>query len=197
MIEIPDATVSMKLRYCIAISLILHGIAILSLSSYDYQVGGDRARQIHILVRHDSETSSSARKIGHEIAGKAESFGDTSRESIHSGGLTRQAHQSSNQFEGTAPYRSTKELDMNPAPLNEIDIDVFDHETIRNNIKATLVLYINAQGLVDKVEPEDSSIPEEYLQKIIEIFKKSHFSPGMKDGKSVNSKMKIEVGLEK
>lgn len=184
----------MKLYHCLAISLMLHGIAFLSLSSYDYKKTGDVGRQVYVRIRHDNLPALPTRELGGAITSGADIPPDEAVREMQP--AASQFQHAGSPVEEVVSYIHTKELDINPVPLNDIDIDVFNHEAIKDDVSAILVIYISSYGLVDRVEIETSSIPSEYLEKIIEIFKKSRFSPGVKNGNAVNSQIRIKVGLE-
>lgn len=94
-------------------------------------------------------------------------------------------------------YYSAFEVSRRPQVINNINFMSPELLELGISGKAILTLYINAYGAIDFVEIEETDFDDEIRRKIINEFSKMTFSPALKDDLQVNSKMKIEVILQK
>lgn len=93
-------------------------------------------------------------------------------------------------------YFSTSELQERPVPEEPIIIPFPDAPFSGQKMTAILLLYIGADGAVERVEIDQSELPPEFEQAAIDTFIRAKMRPGIKDGKPVPVRMKIEVGFE-
>lgn len=59
-----------------------------------------------------------------------------------------------------------------------------------------LRLFINEEGSIDRVDTEQSFLPEDMAKVLRDAFSRVKFQPGMRDGNPVKSQMRIEVRLD-
>lgn len=90
-------------------------------------------------------------------------------------------------------YYPPAEVTQRPHVASPIDTSVVDDEEGAG--KAVLVLYINEQGKVDKVETESSHLSERLNALVAQQFGSARFLPAEKDGQPVKSRLRIEVTI--
>jgi len=88
-------------------------------------------------------------------------------------------------------YYPPAEVTQRPHVASPIDTSVVDDEEGAG--KAILVLYINEQGKVDKVETESTHLSERLNALVTQQFGSARFLPAAKDGQPVKSRLRIEV----
>ena len=95
-----------------------------------------------------------------------------------------------------ARYFLSKELTEKPIVLEDINQDL---RIALPGIEAqslVLVLLINEEGLIDRVELEKTNLPMDIATQVINTFSSLKFQPGKIDHIAVKSQLKIEVQLE-
>lgn len=90
-------------------------------------------------------------------------------------------------------YYPPAEVTQRPHVASPIDTSVVDDE--EGSGKAILVLYINEQGKVDKVETESTHLSERLNALVAQQFGSARFLPAEKDGQPVKSRLRIEVTI--
>jgi len=90
-------------------------------------------------------------------------------------------------------YYPPAEVTQRPHVASPIDTSVVDDEEGAG--KAILVLYINEQGKVDKVETESTHLSERLNALVAQQFGSARFLPAEKDGQPVKSRLRIEVTI--
>jgi TonB family protein len=93
-------------------------------------------------------------------------------------------------------YYPASDLEARPTPEAPVVIPFPDVPLHAQKGKAILVLYINADGIVEKIEIAKSELPVEFEKTAIDTFMRAKMSPGIKNGKPVPSRTKIEVEFE-
>ncbi|WP_165973791.1 energy transducer TonB [Paucimonas lemoignei] len=93
-------------------------------------------------------------------------------------------------------YLPGRELDERPEPEAPVIIPFPDAPEPKGKISAILVLFVNSSGGVDHIEIEASELSGAYEKTAIETFMSAKMRPGIKNGKPVPSKIKIEVTFE-
>jgi TonB family protein len=88
------------------------------------------------------------------------------------------------------PYLPAGEADIRPHPVTPVIIPFPDAALGREKGIAVLVLYINANGEVERVEIDKSEIPPLFEKAAIEAFMQARMQPATKDGKKIRAKMK-------
>lgn len=88
-------------------------------------------------------------------------------------------------------YYPPSEVTQRPHVAGPIDTSVVDDE--EGSGKAILVLYINEQGKVDKVETESTHLSARLHDLVAQQFRSTRFLPAEKDGQPVKSRLRIEV----
>ncbi|MFZ2854256.1 MAG: TonB family protein [Rhodocyclaceae bacterium] len=95
---------------------------------------------------------------------------------------------------GLSRYREAKELEVRPKIL--VDSIPIDPPELRNEPAGgalILKLWISANGDVDLVRVENSSLPEVFKESAIQSFKAAKFEPGKRKGIATGAIMTIEL----
>lgn len=97
--------------------------------------------------------------------------------------------------EATEPhYFPTRELSVRPRVLKDVPSDI---QIIGVPAQTVILrLFINEAGDIDRVDTEQSFLPEDIERELSGAFSTLKFQPGMRDGTAVKSQMKVEVRLE-
>lgn len=90
-------------------------------------------------------------------------------------------------------YYGPQEVSERARPTEAIDLEPPELRGIPGRGKLILVLWINEDGRVDRVETESSQVADTMARVISEQFRKATFTPAQLDGKTVKSRMRIEV----
>jgi|GEM_PF-1776871 len=93
-------------------------------------------------------------------------------------------------------YLPARELDGRPTPVAPVILPFPDSPLDKPRATAILLLYIGSDGVVDRIEIEDSDLPLAFEHGVVQTFRHVHMRPGMKDGKKVRALMKIQVEYE-
>lgn len=93
-------------------------------------------------------------------------------------------------------YFPASELQLRPSPEAPVIIPFPDAPLGKQKATAILLLYISAEGTVDRVEIDESELPVEFENAAIDTFLRAKMRPGIKDGTAVPTRMKIEVEFE-
>ncbi len=91
-------------------------------------------------------------------------------------------------------YVPSRELDIRPQAADPIIVP-FPDETPLGRPKAAVILalYISATGMVERVEAEKSDLPPAFVEAAKKSFLYARMHPGMKGGRPVAARMRIEV----
>ncbi|WP_158590454.1 energy transducer TonB [Noviherbaspirillum cavernae] len=95
-----------------------------------------------------------------------------------------------------APYLSAGELDEPARPQEPVIVPFPDEPLQTGRAAGVLVLYIGADGKVDRVEVDEADWSPGFEKVAIETFMQAKMQPGIKDGKTSRSRMKILVEFE-
>ena len=90
-------------------------------------------------------------------------------------------------------YYSFKELDQAPQIIEDIDQNPAELLSSKQGGSLTLQLKIDEVGNVIEVNVLESNLPAEFTESATHSFMQKKFSPGLKGGMSVNSKLVIVV----
>ena len=93
-------------------------------------------------------------------------------------------------------YYTHHELDIPPYVLEEQSDETRVPIENEENGKAIADLWINDFGLIDKIELLESDLSDEFKEVVLQTFSKTKFSPGIKDGHSVHSRIRMEILYE-
>lgn len=89
-------------------------------------------------------------------------------------------------------YFSIKELDAAPAIVRDIDLSSEEIQSrISDGGKVILRLWIDETGHVVRAEPLSTEMPAIYAETAARAFMEAKFSPGIKNGKAVKSKINV------
>lgn len=115
---------------------------------------------------------------------------------------TRPSHHDRDASSAIAPawqsteYAEPDTLTARAAPIGDIPIPAPDVAGRHGSFKAKLVLYIEEDGTVMRIDVEESNLPAELEAVARAAFATSRFRPGMIEQRAVKSKLRIEVGFE-
>lgn len=88
------------------------------------------------------------------------------------------------------------ELDRVPEPQEDVGIPPAAPSDLSGSGRTILVLFIAANGHVDKIEVESSELSSAHLERAIDSFRSATFLPAEKDGQPVNSRVRIEISYD-
>lgn len=102
-----------------------------------------------------------------------------------------------NTGDGIVPYYYSPQ-DLGSKPQATTEILIADPGTLAGTTSGSVVLelFINEAGGMDRVRVESASLPEPFQNIAAEAFRQSVFTPGLKDGKPVKSRLRVEVTVE-
>lgn len=95
-----------------------------------------------------------------------------------------------------APYVPAGELDERPVPEAPIIIPFPEATLYSGKASGTLVLYIGADGRVDRVEVDESDLPPAFERAAINTFLQARMRPGILKGHASRARMKVLVEFE-
>ena len=110
--------------------------------------------------------------------------------------ITATAPQADNVLLPSPIYLASNELDVRPAPLEPVALTFPDQATQAGLVSAVLVLYIDQNGKVERIEVNDSTLPPAFEQAALSTFLQVRMRPGEKNGSRVRSRMKILIEFE-
>ncbi len=90
-------------------------------------------------------------------------------------------------------YYEPREVTERATPARKIDLETPVLLGIPGQGKLILLLWINENGLVDRVDVESSELVDTMRSEIIEQFRRAQFIPARLNGQAVKSRKKIEV----
>jgi TonB family protein len=94
------------------------------------------------------------------------------------------------------PYLPAGTLDTRPRPEAPVVVPFPDAQLTKSKVTGILVLYIEADGRVDRVEVDQSDLPPAFEKAAIEAFRQARMQPGIKDGQPTRARMKVLVEFE-
>lgn len=95
-----------------------------------------------------------------------------------------------------APYTPAGELDERPFSETPVIIPFPDASLDKPKVTGVLVLYIGANGYVDRIEVDESDLPPDFEKAAIDTFLQARMRPGIKAGQPTRARMKILVEFE-
>lgn len=93
-------------------------------------------------------------------------------------------------------YFSPSELDRKPEAVGEIPLDYPAHLPLVARSRIVLSLLIDERGEVDKVIVEANDAPPELEKLASRAFAGARFTPGLRNGAAVKSRLRVEVTFE-
>lgn len=99
-------------------------------------------------------------------------------------------------MESSDRYFTPAELDNRPTVINPPDLGVINISPTAEG-KAILLFFLNESGAVDKIDVEQSTLPEVMLEQLQSQRDQLHFTPGNKNGINVKSVIHYEIELAK
>lgn len=94
------------------------------------------------------------------------------------------------------PYIPAGELDTRPSPEAPVVVPFPGTLPGISRAGAVLVLYIGADGRMDRVEVDESNLPPDFEKTAIETFLQARMWPGILNGQATRARMKILVEFE-
>lgn len=91
-------------------------------------------------------------------------------------------------------YYPTRELSLRPIVTTDVSPAMQFVGVPAQSV--ILRLFINEEGSIDRVDTEQSFLPEDMAKDLRDAFSRVKFQPGMRDGNPVKSQMRIEVRLD-
>lgn len=95
-----------------------------------------------------------------------------------------------------AEYIDASRLSIRPRSIAPLAIPEPLVDGQQGVLTATLSLLIDADGNVNGIEVDESSLPPEFEELVRTVFEKARFYPGVFEGRSVHSRLRIEVGFD-
>lgn len=90
-------------------------------------------------------------------------------------------------------YLPRKRLSMPPIAKTAIVLEPPPGEMVSARLVGILLLFIDEQGRVQRVDAEEPTLPPAFEQVAREAFMAAEFSPGEVDGRAVKSRQRVEV----
>lgn len=90
-------------------------------------------------------------------------------------------------------YFPIAQLSVRPQVLRHVELEDAVLKDRHEGGRIRAVLWIARNGAVDQVEIEQSDLPLVYVNAVVAGFLNARFSPGIKDGVPVGSKLPVEV----
>lgn len=97
----------------------------------------------------------------------------------------------------SSPYYPVRELDVRPGITKNVKPE-YPEAAARRSLSGKVVirLYIDEKGSVERVEMLRADPPGYFERSAERAFRAAHFTPGMKGGRAVKTKMTIEVSYD-
>lgn len=93
-------------------------------------------------------------------------------------------------------YWPSSLLDAPPEVIRDIPIDPPELRDHPEGGKMVLTLWIGLDGRVEDVDMESTTLPEVFATTLRRDFLAALFRPGMKDGRPVRTKMRVELDVQ-
>lgn len=90
-------------------------------------------------------------------------------------------------------YQAASGVDVPPVVMSSIEFSPRAIDEALRPGRAVLVLLVSASGDVDEVLVESSGLSAELIELAVRAFREAHFSPGIKKGVSVPTRLRIEI----
>ena len=90
-------------------------------------------------------------------------------------------------------YLQARDLDVPPQVIIDVPVDPPELRRYPEGGQLVLELWIDELGRVVRTEAESGNLPAAFIDSARGSFAKSTFSPGLKDGRPVKSRLKVEV----
>ncbi|MCR8957674.1 energy transducer TonB [Variovorax sp. S2] len=93
----------------------------------------------------------------------------------------------------TGIYMTRSQLSAPPVAKTAIVLEPPPGQLVAGRVAGILLLFIDEQGRVQRVDAEESALPPAFEQAAREAFMAAEFSPGEIDGRAVKSRQRVEV----
>jgi hypothetical protein len=182
----------------LAIALHTAPIALIGISweSAHFAATSPPASQV-IPIRLDSFAPVKNRVSVDEIHLAASQFGEVIQPSSSTSSVNQYAgDEQAGHYTLPSFYFPASELDIRPYPEAAVVIPFPDVTLQEDKAEGILVLYIDMDGNVNRIEVQDSTLPPLLEQAAMTSFMQTKMHPGMREGKAVRSQMKVLVEFE-
>lgn len=102
-------------------------------------------------------------------------------------------NQGSRGFPVETIYYTLEQLSSRPKVMTHVDLEGEALSSRHEGGRIRATLWISVHGAVDRVEIEHSDLPAVYVETVVEGFLRARFSPAMREGKQVASKLPVEI----
>lgn len=92
----------------------------------------------------------------------------------------------------TDHYLPRSALDQGPAPTGVVDVP-YPADAPAGRFEGVLTLFIDAGGRVQRVRHDSGNLPAQLADEARQAFLAATFSPGVKDGQAVGSRLRVAV----
>ena len=182
-----------RLAIGLSVALVMHALALLALSPAAASPAGASSAPVTVRMIPvglavvpavpPESIDAAAREKGPTVA-LAEA------QAVQSEGSTVQANASD------SGYLTASLLSRRPTALEVVDIPYPDStESGTGAASVVLVLFINEQGTVDRIEVEGSDVPAPFAEAAKNAFSRATFDPGRLMDQPVKSQVRIEVSF--
>lgn len=93
-------------------------------------------------------------------------------------------------------YLPRSALTQAPQPIDMPELSYPSFEGDRGRYLAQLTLYIDEQGLVQRIDVRPADLPPALAETARRVFRAARFAPGQVDGRPVRSRLSIELTFE-
>lgn len=188
-----------RLRQPITIALLLsvagHTMALLTLSKAEVatEPAGGSARTMHVVLRAPTTLDEGSRGV---IRNSSRDGGNPQGTETSAPRLPVLVLPDSPSIATEVEYIPSAQLAHGPAVLGTVDIRRPEADLENAEVVLYSTLYINEEGLVDRVEVDELERHSSFAEAAIGAFRGARFHPGQRLGRAVKSLMRIEVLFE-
>lgn len=186
-------------QLALGMSLAVHiagvGALIANAGTGMFASGSQRARVMAVQLVVEKERSESPLPSGdkkHEVAGVNERTPSVVAASVPVASASASAIPIPAHTE--AHYFPVRDLSLRPSVIRDVSPAIRFVGVPAQTV--ILRLFINEEGSIDRVDTEQSFLPEAMEESLREAFAAVKFQPGIREGAPVKSQMRIEVRLE-
>lgn len=92
----------------------------------------------------------------------------------------------------TSPYADPENIDSTASVIEAPELPLPPSRDISSGL-LRIKIFVNEYGMVDQIELIETSLQEDYSNRLIQAFKESKFSPGLLHGEPVKSWRMVEI----
>jgi len=181
-----------RLAIGLSVALVMHALALLALSPAAASPPGASSAPVIVRMMPAGLAVSPVVSLESIDAAREQSaaVAPVDAPAVQSEGLAVQADASD------SGYLTASLLSQRPTALEAVDIPYPDAtESGTWTASVVLVLFINEQGTVDRIEVEGSDVPTPFAEAAKNAFSRATFDPGRLMDQPVKSQVRIEVSF--